>query len=316
MKTALVALGPSPAGRNVLEQAEALAHVFGAKLILLRVIETSGRSGLLADAVEDRLAQAEASTFLAGVADGLVARGIEVASDVGFGDPATEILRLAEAERVDLIVLGPNEDCSASDSLGGTALKVMARGKVSLLLARPSDRAPSGASPVLSGVDGSPRGDWAAFHAARLARARGADLVLAHVNVEPEVMGAPTTGAACDWAEQLARANRIAALGHLERLRRQLQQPGLRIRTALLCASSVAQGLERLADQHGADLTVVGSTGWDSRQSGRGSVANALLATGKGSVLLCQPTLPAAERRTPRGTPLARPARLHYARAQ
>ncbi|MDH3223430.1 MAG: universal stress protein [Gemmatimonadota bacterium] len=316
MKTALVALGGSPASRSVLEQAEGLAHVFGAKLILLRVIETDARSGLLANAVQNRLARAEASTYLRGVANGLVARGIDVARDVGFGDPATEILRLAEAERVDLIVLGPNEGSSPADALGGTALKVAARGKTSLLLARPSSRGPSNGAPVLSGVDGSPNGDWAAFHSARLARARGSDLVLAHISVEPELMGAPAAGAACELAGQLARANRIAAMEHLERLRRQLQQPGLRIRTVVLCASSVLTGLSQVAHEYGADLTVVGATGWSPRKPGHGSVANALLTTGGGSILVCQPTLTPADRGVQRETVLSRPNRLQYARAQ
>lgn len=319
MKKILVALDRSPTSRVVLDRAEKVARVFGSKLILFQVIETSTGPADLADAVESRLARAEAMAYLGAVSTDLKESGLEVSNDIGVGDPALEILRVAKLYGADLIVLGPNRDGGSPNLLGGTALKVAARTETSLLMARPDDVAEEegGVMSVLAAVDGSPSGDWAAFHAAALARAQEAQLLLVHVMVDPELVGAPAQGPLRDLAAALVRSNKTAACQHLERLGKRLMRPGLRIRTEVVGSHSAAEGVLEVTTNNGVDLVVLGADGWSTHAERlHGSVAHSLLVSGVSSVLVCQHTA------SPSGHPsidarvAARPARLRHSRAR
>lgn len=318
MKTLLVTLDGSPTSRIVLERAESLARVFGSKLILFRVIETGARPGGLADAVDSRLARAEAMAYLGAIGADPKDRGLEVEIDVGIGDPATEILRVAAVSGADLVVLGPNRGANPQDFLGGTALKIAARSETSLFMVRPDDLPEDNdqVKTVLAAVDGCPGADWAAFHAAALAQAQDAELLLVHVLVEPELIGAPTQGSLCDLAASLLRTNRIAAWEHLERLRRQLRRPGLRIRAEVANSRNAAEGLAEVVAKKGIHLVVVGAGG-QSTHIGRhhGSVADALLVSGATSVLVCQHAAPRSSQSAFDRRVATRPDRLRYAPA-
>jgi nucleotide-binding universal stress UspA family protein len=100
---------------------------------------------------------------------------------------------------------------------------------------------------VLVGVDERTGGDDAIALARRLA-SPGAEVTFAHV------FGTPT---AAGRAEALALTLELAAAEQL--LGRETRQAGLVVATAVSYDSSVGRGLHRLAEEHGADLLVVGS---------------------------------------------------------
>lgn len=296
-----------------------MARALGASLLLLRVVDVRAGFRSIADPIDTRLATAEARAELARLAGGLETQGLEVSVDVGVGDPATEILRVSEATGADMVVLGPNRETPSQGALGSTALKVLNRSGPSIFLVRPraATEGKTSRGPVLAAVDGSPSGDWSAFQAAVIARARGVDLVLAFAHVEPELFGAPSSGPACDCATGLRKANRAAARDHLTRLEAQLRGPGLTVRSALATGRSAREALDRLADAEGADLTVLGACGAQFRPDrGRGPVARALLLSGRTSVLVCQHAPRLTRRPALESSPAVRPDRLRPARAQ
>jgi nucleotide-binding universal stress UspA family protein len=101
---------------------------------------------------------------------------------------------------------------------------------------------------VIAGVDGSPGGRDAITLALELA-APGARLTLAHI-----YGGVPIPGRATHaGAQEEARESALALL------ERQRDATGVDAELVACCASSVGRGLHTLAEQHAADLLVVGS---------------------------------------------------------
>lgn len=111
MKTIVVGYDESEPAKRALERAADLAVAFDAKVIVTSVAQplaaaSAGRGlGPLEPIDPPELHRAElehARTYLAG-------RGLEAEYDVALGNPATEILELAEARGADLIVVGTRE---------------------------------------------------------------------------------------------------------------------------------------------------------------------------------------------------------------
>lgn len=128
--TILVPLDGSPGSQSVLPTVGELAHAQAAQVRLLRVVpeakavEASDRIIAYADQEASRL-ELEALAYLKRVA--LALPGIEVDCIVGFGEASEEIVRQAQAARVDLIAMATHRRRGLDRALRGSVAETVER---------------------------------------------------------------------------------------------------------------------------------------------------------------------------------------------
>jgi nucleotide-binding universal stress UspA family protein len=127
----LLPLDGSTLAEQAIPYAIAQAEHFGAEIILLRAVEPlRGAAGATSRAIEsvERRLEDLAGEYLEGVAGGIAARGIEVSESVVRGRPHEEIVRFAEINQVDLIVISHHGQSGLSRWLMGTVADHVSRG--------------------------------------------------------------------------------------------------------------------------------------------------------------------------------------------
>jgi nucleotide-binding universal stress UspA family protein len=129
----LIPLDGSEPAETILPFAEQIARPCDAEVVLLRVVEPlSPVAGLgtgpinAADALF--LRQLEAKKYLAELARRLEASGLRVRPRVGLGEPITEILETARAERADLIAMATHARSGLPGAVFGSIAKQVLRG--------------------------------------------------------------------------------------------------------------------------------------------------------------------------------------------
>jgi nucleotide-binding universal stress UspA family protein len=138
----LVAIEHSPADETILEHVEQLAHLTGASLLLVHVAD-----GWAARHYEDlNLRESEEMrddrAYLARLAERLRAAGLPVEVRLTMGDPATELVRIAETEPVDLVAMATHGHRLLGDLVHGTtADRVRHRVRVPVLMLRTREQA-------------------------------------------------------------------------------------------------------------------------------------------------------------------------------
>jgi nucleotide-binding universal stress UspA family protein len=136
-KRILVAIENSAADQTILAHVTGLARLTGAELLLVHVAD-----GFAARHFDDlKLRESEEMradrAYLEGLKDSLTAQGLHVECELAKGDPATELIRTAEARHVDLVAMSTHGHRFVSDVLHGTtADKVRHLVKVPVLLLR------------------------------------------------------------------------------------------------------------------------------------------------------------------------------------
>jgi universal stress protein A len=133
----LVAIENSDADRAVLSHIERLARLTGARLLLVHVAD-----GWAARAFDDLdLRESEEirddRAYLERLCDELAKKGLEVRARLALGDPATELVKVAAAEAVDLIAMSTHGHRFLGDIIhGSTADRVRHRVTVPVLMVR------------------------------------------------------------------------------------------------------------------------------------------------------------------------------------
>jgi len=136
-RTILVAVENSPADRTILSHVRTLATLTGAELLLVHVAD-----GWAARHFDDlKLRESEEMktdrAYLDGLAAELIAGSLRVTTELAMGDPATELIRLAEERNVDLIAMSTHGHRFLNDLLRGTTVnKVRHVVKIPVLLLR------------------------------------------------------------------------------------------------------------------------------------------------------------------------------------
>ena len=136
-KRILVAIENSPADQTILTHVVGLAHLTGAALLLVHVAD-----GFAARHFDDlKLRESEEiksdRAYLQGLRDDLAGQGFTVQTELAMGDPATELIRVAEQQSVDLVAMSTHGHRFLSDVLHGTtADRVRHLVKVPVLLLR------------------------------------------------------------------------------------------------------------------------------------------------------------------------------------
>ncbi len=124
-KRILVAVEHSQADRTILEHVTKLAGLTGAELLLVHVADgwaARNYDQLKLRESEEMKADRE---YLESLQRDLSARGFTVRTHLALGDPATELIRAAEAEHVDLLAMSTHGHRFLSDVVhGATADRV------------------------------------------------------------------------------------------------------------------------------------------------------------------------------------------------
>src|SRR5438046_6969523 len=133
----LVAVENSPADATILSHVSELARLTGAEVLLVHVAD--GWAARNYDQLKLRESEEMKSdrAYLDRVRGDLAGRGLKVDTMLAMGDPATELIRVAEQQRVDLIAMSTHGHRFLADLLrGATADKVRHLVKVPVLLLR------------------------------------------------------------------------------------------------------------------------------------------------------------------------------------
>ena len=116
----LIALENSAADRTILKHVSQLARLTGAELLLVHVAD-----GWVARNFDQlRLRESEEMRvdrlYLEQVRTDLAGQGFTVQAELAMGDPATELIRMAETKGVDLIAMSTHGHRFLADVLHGT----------------------------------------------------------------------------------------------------------------------------------------------------------------------------------------------------
>ena len=133
----LVALENSDADRTVIDHVQRLAKLTGASLLLVHVAD--GWAARHFDELklrESEEMQADRA-YLQRTQEQLIAAGFTVRAHLALGDPATELVRVADAEHVDLIAMSTHGHRFLNDLIrGSTADRVRHNVVVPVLMIR------------------------------------------------------------------------------------------------------------------------------------------------------------------------------------
>jgi nucleotide-binding universal stress UspA family protein len=136
-KHILIAIENSEADRAVLAHIEPLARLTGARLLLVHVAD-----GWAARAFDElKLRESEEMRgdreYLARLCDDLIKRGFDSRARLALGDPATELVKVAVDESVDLIAMSTHGHRFLNDLLrGSTADRVRHNVEIPVLMVR------------------------------------------------------------------------------------------------------------------------------------------------------------------------------------
>jgi nucleotide-binding universal stress UspA family protein len=133
----LVAVENSPADRSILTHVSALAKLTGAELLLVHVAD--GWAARNFDQLKLRESEEMKSdrAYLEKLRSDLAEKGFSVTAKLAMGDPATELIKTAEEQDVDLIAMSTHGHRFLADLIHGTtADRVRHLVKVPVLLLR------------------------------------------------------------------------------------------------------------------------------------------------------------------------------------
>jgi manganese transport protein len=146
------------AGRDdvVLAQAAAVARANGAPLVLVHVVEGPA-AAILGSAADDEETRTD-RLQLAELVGHLRRAGLEAEGALGFGDPPSELVRIAREQKLDFLVLGTHGHRFLADlALGQTVAPVLHRLAIPILVVPNASRVEAEAS--LAPGKATPQGD-------------------------------------------------------------------------------------------------------------------------------------------------------------
>ena len=136
-KHILVAIENSNADRTVLEHVQKLATLTGASLLLVHVADGWAARHYDELALRESEEMKEDRAYLEKIRQQLTDAGFTATAHLAMGDPATELVRVAEAQHVDLIAMSTHGHRFLNDLIrGSTADRVRHNVVVPVLMIR------------------------------------------------------------------------------------------------------------------------------------------------------------------------------------
>jgi nucleotide-binding universal stress UspA family protein len=133
----LVAIENSAADRTILEHVTGLARLTGARLVLVHVADGWVARNFDQLTLRESEEMKSDRAYLEELRTELAAQGFAVETQLALGDPATELIKAVEQQKVDLIAMSTHGHRFLSDLLhGATADRVRHLVKIPVLLLR------------------------------------------------------------------------------------------------------------------------------------------------------------------------------------
>ena len=259
----LACLDNSEGSRSVLGHALTVATSLDLPVTLARVLETAHRFDAPADPVQWRQQRHRGRDQLERLARGEAGATTEIESVLLTGPPAEELDQWARDHDVSLVVLGTRDfEQGGHEGLGTTAQKMLGRAEASLLLVPPAATDTAGYRRLLVPLDGSGRAESVLPVAIRIARAQHAELVLAHVVPQLEVVRFGISERDLrELRERLDERNDAEARSYLEDLRLRMLGEPFPVRTLVTRNGDARAQLRRVVIDQAVDLVILSSHG-------------------------------------------------------
>lgn len=136
-KRILVAIENSEADATILRHVEPLARLTGARLLLVHVADGWAARHFNDLQLRESEEMRDDRAYLQALSDDLTARGLSVETLLAAGDPASELIRVAGEQDIDLIAMSTHGHRFIEDLLRGTTVdRVRHLVKVPVLLLR------------------------------------------------------------------------------------------------------------------------------------------------------------------------------------
>jgi len=133
----LVAVEHSAADQAILDHVRQLATLVGAELHLVHVADGWAARNFDQLQLRESEEMKDDRDYLARIAADLTSRGLTVSTELAMGDPATELIRLANERGVDLLAMSTHGHRFLNDLLRGTTVnRVRHLVKIPVLLVR------------------------------------------------------------------------------------------------------------------------------------------------------------------------------------
>jgi nucleotide-binding universal stress UspA family protein len=133
----LVAVEHSAADQAILDHVRQLATQVGAELHLVHVADGWAARNFDQLQLRESEEMKDDRDYLARIAADLTSRGLNVSTELALGDPATELIRLANERGVDLLAMSTHGHRFLNDLLRGTTVnRVRHLVKIPVLLVR------------------------------------------------------------------------------------------------------------------------------------------------------------------------------------
>jgi nucleotide-binding universal stress UspA family protein len=131
----LIPLDATPTDRAILDHIRPLAKMMGSHVVLLHVATGWAAQWFGGNAVSPEVDEDKA--YLESVRKEFAADGIPAETELGYGDPANEIVKWIEGNGCDLVAMSTHGHRALADVfLGTTAIRVQHRVRVPVLLLR------------------------------------------------------------------------------------------------------------------------------------------------------------------------------------
>ena len=260
----LACVNGAPVDVAVVRHALAVAGGLDLPVTVGRVLETPRQLDSPADPLEWQMRRSEYRRTLDQVASA-EGGGSELESVLLAGSPADELANWSKDNDVTLMALATHERVRhLGGGLGSTAQGLLGHADTSMLFV-PVDQTGGeifAYRRILVPLDGSPRAESVLPVAARLARAHGAELVLAHVVPRLETVDdMALEEQARDLCARLADHSERGARSYLEELRGRLSRERLPVRAIVATHGDPRALLRRMIVDEHVDLVVMSSHG-------------------------------------------------------
>ncbi|HZK19968.1 MAG TPA: universal stress protein [Treponemataceae bacterium] len=314
-KRILVSLDGSSFAERALPHAEKIARMFGSKIILLRVLETTGEINQpqAVDPLIWQIKKNQAEEYLKETANSVKKRisnkGADVEYDLLQGKPSENIITFAHNENIDLLVMCTHGWGGFSRwNLSSVTQKIINRIYLPVLLIRAYEESEAAETNIsyrriLMPVDSSPRSECAFSAGIRFingeneaAKTINAEskkeqvephLFLTTVIRPPEIpVPEPHAEDIRALVDQFMQVSKDAAQQYLNRIKSQLSVPS---KIKIIEHHIISQALQRVVEEENIDLIIMCAHGYTGHYNyPYGSVAREMLEFGAKPILIIQ----------------------------
>jgi nucleotide-binding universal stress UspA family protein len=245
-----------------------MAHAYNSEVTLISVLDplTGSNAARPIDPLDWQIQRAESEVYLHNLSSRIQSSGLKAKTIMLEGKAPDGVIHHSNLNGTNLIVLSSHGQGGISGwNTSSVVAKIIQQARTSVMIIRSYLTPEHGSADlyyrrILAPVDGSKRAEYALFAAAHLARAQGAELLLAHVIKPPELpRRTPLSVEDRSFIKQIVESNQAEAFQYLNHLKATLD---CRVDTLLQVENSVAEALHALVEQERIDLIILNAHGF------------------------------------------------------